>query len=99
MATCTVKEYCHITRGLSDPVMRLIAQIAIKVMNKNIHIEDEEAVEELSRYKTELRGLTRPKTFSRHRELMEQEGGFLPTLLSIAVPLLSSVIEGLILKH
>ena len=81
LATCPVKECCHITRGFSDPVMRLVAQIAINMMNKNIHIEDEEAVKELSRYKTEFRALTQPKTnFSKRRELMEQEGGFLSTL-------------------
>ena len=57
MTACTVKECRHKARGLSDSVMRLIAQIAINVMNKNIHTEDEEAGEELSGYKTELQAL------------------------------------------
>lgn len=99
MAKCNSKECQHIAMGLSNQVIRLIAQIAVNVMNKNLPISQTETVARLARYKKQLKEVTQPKTsLEKKRNIIEQEGGFLGTLLGIAVPLISSLI-GSLTKH
>ena len=96
MAKCNAKECRYIATGLSSEVIRVIAQIAINVMNKNLPLDPKRAVQQLTRYKTQLRAITQPKTsLPKKRKVLEQEGGFLGALLSLAVPLISSLIGGL----
>ena len=96
MAKCSAKECRYIATGLSSEVIRVIAQIAINVMNKNLPIDETQAVQQLARYKTQLRAVTQPKTsLLKKRKVIEQEGGFLGALLGLAVPLISSLIGGL----
>ena len=94
MAKCNAKECRYIATGLSGEVIRVIAQIAINVMNKNLPIDEKQAVELLARYKTQRRSVTQPKTsLLKERKVIEQEGGFLGALLGLAVPLISSLIS------
>ena len=96
MAKCSAKECPYIATGLSSEVIRVIAQIAINVMNKNLPIDETQAVQRLARYKTQLRAVTQPKrSLLKKRKVIEQEGGFLGALLGLAVPLISSLIGGL----
>ena len=96
MAKCSAKDCRYIATGLSSEVIRVIAQIAINVMNKNLPVDQTQAVQRLARYKTQLRAVTQPKTsLLKKRKVIEQEGGFLGALLGLAVPLISSLIGGL----
>ena len=96
MAKCNAKECRYIATGLSSEVLRVIAQIAINVMNKNLPIDEKQAVERLARYKSQLRSGTQPKTsLLKKRKVIEREGCFLGALLGLAVPLISSLISGL----
>ena len=82
--------------GLSSEVIRVIAHVAINFMNKNLPISETPEVHELARYKKQLKGVTQPKTsLVKIHKILEQEGEFLGALLSLAVPLVSSVIGGL----
>ena len=95
MAKCSAKECRYIATSLSSEVIRVIAQIAINVMNKNLPVDQTQAVQRLARYKTQLRAVTQPKTsLLKKRKVIEQEG-FLGALLGPAVPLISSLIGGL----
>ena len=91
MAKCRRKDCENIVKGLSNEVIRVICQIAVNVMNKNIPIKTPSALAKLSRYKTQLKAVTKPKsTLPQKRKVLEQDGGFLGTLLGVALPPLIS---------
>ena len=97
LAKCTDKDCRLFVTSLSNPVIRLIAQIAINVMNKNIAIDDPKAVRSLRRYKKQLLKITRPKTtVQQQRRVLQQKGGFLGALLGVALPLITRAIGGLV---
>ena len=96
MARCNAKECRYISSGLSNEVIRVIAQIAINVMNKNLPISETKTVQRLGRYKTQLKGVTLPKTsLLKKHKIIGQEGGFVRALLGLEVALITSLISKL----
>jgi hypothetical protein len=82
-------------KGLSDEVIKVMAEICVNLMNKNIALRSPEAVRSLVAYKKELRAVSKPKTkLHRKRKVFEQKGGFIGTLLSVALPLIGSLLSG-----
>jgi hypothetical protein len=96
LAKCSGKDCEHIMRGVSDDVIKLMSEICINVMNKTLTHDPTDAVKKLTRYKKELRAVTRPKTsLKKKRVILQQKGGFIGALLGIALPILSSIIGSL----
>ena len=96
MASCTADQCQHIMKGANNEVIRLMGQICINVMNKTLIQDPEEAIRVLGPYKKQLRAITRPHTPVKvKKSVLEQKGGFLSALLSIALPVLSSIISGI----
>lgn len=99
ISKCNSKECKHLMMGMSDEVIKLIAQVGVNIMNKNLSIKNKQAVARLARYKKQLKGLTKSSTNTKQkRKILEQEGGFIGTLLGLAVPLISSLV-GRLIKH
>lgn len=97
ISKCNDTECKHLVAGLSNDVIRLICQIAVNVMNKNLEIPEEKAVRKLAPYKKELIQITKPKTeLKKKRAILEQKGGFISALLGLAVPLISSIVGRII---
>ena len=93
IAKCTSKDCEHIVKGVSDEVIKLMAQICINIMHKNLMRSPKVAVKRLSPYKKQLVAITRPKvSVTKKRSILSQKGGFLSTLLAIALPVISSII-------
>jgi hypothetical protein len=93
LAKCSANDCHHIIKGVSDEVVKLMSQICINVMNKSLTRDPKEAVRRLAPYKKQLRALTKPKTGLAHkRKQLEQKGGFLGTLLGIAIPAITGLI-------
>ena len=94
MSTCKPSECQHILKASSDQFIRLMSKICINVMNKSLVRNSDEAVRKLAPYKKELRAVTRNKvTTKKKREVLQQKGGFIGALLSVALPLLTSLIS------
>lgn len=95
LSKCSNKECEHLMKGMSDEVVKVMAQICVNLMNKNIPLKSPEAVRALTAYKKELRAISKPKTkVTRQRKVLEQKGGFIGTILSVALPLLASLLSG-----
>lgn len=93
ISKCSSAECSHIIKGLSDEVIRLMSQICINVMNKNLLRNESDAVKRLTPYKKELKAVTRHKaTVKQKRKTFEQKGGFLGTILGLALPLITGLI-------
>ena len=96
IAKCTAQDCEHIVNGLSEEVIKLMAQICINVMHKNLMRSPKVAVKRLSPYKKQLIAVTRPRvSLTKKRSILSQKGGFLSTLLAVALPVISSIIGSL----
>ena len=95
LAHCTGEECSHMIPAVKDDVIRVLAQICVNVMNKNLPLNPSEAVRILSPFKKELKAICKKKTsIKTKRKILQQKGGFLPALLGLAIPL----IQGLLAK-
>ena len=93
LSKCTAKDCEHIVNGLSDEVIKVMAQICINIMHKNLVRSPKVAVKRLSPYKKQLIDITRPKvSLTKQRGILSQKGGFLSALLAVALPVISSII-------
>jgi poly(A) polymerase Pap1 len=97
LAKCSAQDCQHLMKGMSDDVIKLMSQICINVMNKSLTRDTSEAVRRLTPYKKQLRAAIRPKTSTtQKRKVLEQKGGFIGALLGVALPLITSLITGLV---
>ena len=79
---------------MKDDIIRLLAEVCVNVMNKNIPLNVEEAVHLLSPFKKELKTICRKKTsLKTKRKIFNQAGGFFPALLSLAVPVIKNLLR------
>ena len=93
LAKCSSSDCAHVIAGMSDDVIKLMSQICVNVMNKSLIRDPKHAVKKLAPYKKQLRALTKGgSTIKQKRKHLEQKGGFLGALLSIALPIISSII-------
>jgi hypothetical protein len=99
IAKCSSKECGHLIAGVSDNVIKLMSQICVNLMNKNLVRDESHALKRLKPYRKELVAITKAKTpLKKKRQILQQKGGFIGALLSIALPILSSLIGGLVSK-
>ena len=93
IAKCNTKDCEHIVKGVSDEVIKLMAQICINIMHKNLMHSPKVAARRLSPYKKQLVAITRPKvSLGKKRAILSQKGGFLSTLLAVALPVISRIL-------
>ena len=93
LARCTPEECKHMIPVVKDDFIRLLAEVCVNVINKNIPLNVEEAVRLLSPFKKELKTVCRKKTsLKTKRKIFNQSGGFLPALLSLALPVLKNLL-------
>ena len=97
LAKCSSKDCKYIVQGSSDQFIKLLTQICVNVMNKTLTRNEGDAVKKLSPYKKDLIAITKPKTpLKKKRKILEQKGGFIGALLSIALPVITSLIGRLV---
>ena len=96
LAKCKATECRFIIPGLSDELIKTLAEIALNVQNKNIPVQSAAAFNKLRAYKKQLKSVTkRGASLQSQRRHFQQDGGFLPALLGIALPVLSNIIGAL----
>ena len=94
LAKCSSGDCAHVMAGMSDAVIKVMSQICVNVMNKSLIRDPKHAVKKLAPYKKQLRGVTKGKsTIKQKRKHLEQKGGFIGALLSVALPIISSILS------
>lgn len=88
-----------ILNGLNDEMINLISQICYNLMHKNLDVDAQRAERELGPHRQDICQLMNKKTSAGRKRNIVQKGGFIGTLLSIAVPSIISGIVSLIKRH
>ena len=97
LAKCSSDDCRYVVRGSSDEFIKLLTQICVNVMNKTLTRNEGHAVKKLAPFKKELIAITKRKTpLKKKRKILEQKGGFIGALLSIALPVITSLIGRLV---
>ena len=83
----------------ADPqLIKTICDCSLNVLNGNVKLS-EKSRKKLARHKTKLRKLADPKTTLKQKKRVIQQGGFLGALLSTVLPVVTSLIGGLVGKR
>ena len=93
---CSKSKKHNLAKHLNNETLDLLTDSAFNIVNAKRRRIPKRTVDKLKPFKKELIYLANPKnaTESKRRRLVRQKGaGFLTTLLSVAVPLLTSILS------
>lgn len=90
------KTLAAILNGVNDEVIQLLSQICYNLMHRNLDVNPETAERHLACHKKSITDLMGKSTSMSRKRKIVQNGGFIGTLLSVAIPSIISGISSLI---
>jgi hypothetical protein len=86
---CYPSERCSLLKIVNTDVIRMLAEIALNILRGNVKLTKHQFLR-LGRYKQSLRTLgNRKVSLKNKRQILGQQGGFLPLLLPVIASLLT----------
>ena len=91
----TKQQRAAVVRSANKSFFNAICECSRNVLNGNIKLTASQK-RSLARYKAALRGVANKKKSLKYKRRVVQKGGFLSTLLSAVVPVLGSLLGGVL---